>query len=64
MADTGSGIPEGEREGGFEAGYSTNEGGTGFGLRIVEAHGWEGAVGESEHGGVRFEVTGVEFAER
>ena len=64
VADTGPGIPESEREAVFEAGYSTNEEGTGFGLRIVkqiiEAHGWEIAVTESEQGGARFEITGVE----
>ena len=47
----------------FVAGYAT-DGGTGFGLaiveRIAEAHGWHVAVGESEAGGVRFEFTGVE----
>jgi PAS domain S-box-containing protein len=67
MADTGTGIPESEREDVFEAGYSTNEDGTGFGLRIVEqiaeAHGWEITVTESEQGGVRFEFTGVERVE-
>ncbi len=64
IADTGSGIPESEREDVFEAGYSTNEDGTGFGLRIVkqitDAHGWEITVTESEQGGARFEITGVE----
>ncbi|MFB6169375.1 MAG: sensor histidine kinase, partial [Haloferacaceae archaeon] len=68
VADTGPGIPESDREDVFEAGYSTNDGGTGFGLRIVEqivdAHGWEVAVTESDQGGARFEVTGVEFADR
>jgi signal transduction histidine kinase len=68
VADTGPGIPEDDREDVFEAGYSTNEDGTGFGLRIVEqiasAHGWEITVTESEAGGARFEVTGVEFADR
>jgi PAS domain S-box-containing protein len=67
VADSGSGIPASDREEVFEVGYSTNEDGTGFGLRIVEqiadAHGWEVTVGESEHGGARFEVTGVEFAD-
>lgn len=66
VADTGTGIPKDEREEIFEAGYSTNEDGTGLGLRIVEqitdAHGWEITVTESEQGGARFEVTGVEFA--
>jgi PAS domain S-box-containing protein len=67
VADTGPGIPESDSEQVFEAGYSTNEGGTGFGLRIVEqiadAHGWEVTVTESEHGGARFEFTGVEFVD-
>jgi signal transduction histidine kinase len=44
----------------FETGYSTREEGTGFGLniveRIVEAHGWEIRVTESESGGARFEI--------
>jgi len=48
----------------FEAGYSTEDGGTGFGLRIVrdivEAHGWEIACTAAESGGARFEVTGVD----
>jgi PAS domain S-box-containing protein len=65
VADTGPGIPESDREEVFEAGYSTDEDGTGFGLRIVEqvadAHGWETTVTESEQGGARFEFTGVEF---
>jgi PAS domain S-box-containing protein len=64
ITDTGPGIPESNREDVFEAGYSTNEDGTGFGLRIVrqiaEAHGWEITVTESEDGGARFEITGVE----
>jgi PAS domain S-box-containing protein len=64
VADTGAGIVDSEHEVISEAGYSTNEEGTGFGLRIVEqiaeAHGWEITVTESEQGGARFEVTGVE----
>ena len=63
VADTGPGIPESERDRVFEAGYSTADGGTGFGLRIVEqvvdTHGWEVAVTESRQGGARFEITGV-----
>ncbi len=47
----------------FDAGYSTTEGGTGFGLRIVEqiseAHGWDIDVTEGTAGGARFEITGV-----
>jgi signal transduction histidine kinase len=63
VADDGPGIPESERDDVFEAGYSTNEDGTGFGLdivrEIVEAHGWTIAVTESESGGARFEITGL-----
>ena len=44
VADDGPGIPGAERETVFEAGHSTDEEGTGFGLNIVEtiaeAHGW------------------------
>ncbi|ESS06265.1 MAG: PAS sensor histidine kinase [uncultured archaeon A07HB70] len=68
VADTGPGIPESDREEVFEAGHSTVEEGTGFGLRIVEqiadAHGWAVGVTESERGGARFEFTGVGFADR
>ncbi|MFB6228865.1 MAG: PAS domain S-box protein [Halobacteriales archaeon] len=64
VADTGPGIPESERADIFEGGYSTNDEGTGFGLRIVEqiadAHDWEITLTESERGGARFEFTGVE----
>jgi signal transduction histidine kinase len=65
VADDGAGIPEDEREDVFEAGYSTTDEGTGFGLNIVneivEAHGWEITVCDSTEGGARFEITGVEF---
>jgi PAS domain S-box-containing protein len=64
VADTGPGIPESKRDGIFDAGLPTSEAGTGFGLRIVQqitdAHGWEITVTESEQGGARFEITGVE----
>jgi PAS domain S-box-containing protein len=64
VADSGPGIPRGEREKIFKPGYSTGAGGTGFGLRvaeqIAEAHGWEITVTESAQGGARFEFTGVE----
>ncbi|WP_245903079.1 ATP-binding protein [Salinigranum rubrum] len=47
----------------FEAGYSTAENGTGFGLAIVEqivdAHEWTVRVTESDSGGTRFEIKGV-----
>ena len=66
VEDGGPGIPEDDREGVFEAGYSTTDSGTGFGLSIVrevvEAHGWEIAVTDGTDGGARFEITGVAFA--
>ncbi len=66
VADTGPGIPESDYEAVFEVGYSTSDG-TGFGLWIVkqiaEAHSWEVAVTESEHGGARFEFTGVTWGD-
>jgi PAS domain S-box-containing protein len=67
VEDDGPGIPEAEREDVFDAGYTTSQEGTGFGLsiveRIAEAHGWEVEVTESPVGGARFEVTGVEFVD-
>ena len=66
VEDDGPGIPEADREDVFEFGWSRGDGGTGFGLAIVEeiadAHGWTIAATESESGGARFEVTGVEPA--
>jgi PAS domain S-box-containing protein len=65
VEDDGLGIPEDDRETVFDAGYSTAERGTGFGLSIVEqvadAHGWDIRVAEGTDGGARFEFTGVEF---
>ncbi|PSQ49557.1 hypothetical protein BRD19_03775 [Halobacteriales archaeon SW_7_65_23] len=62
-ADDGPGIPAEEREQVFDSGYTTSEDGTGFGLgivqNVVEAHGWEIQVTESNAGGARFEITGV-----
>ena len=66
VADTGPGIPPDERDRVFETGYTTEGRGTGFGLSIVKqiaaGHGWEIRVAESDAGGARFDVTGVEFA--
>ncbi len=60
VADDGSGIPPADRDRVFERGYSTTEGGTGYGLAIVadlaEAHGWDVSVTESESGGARFAI--------
>ncbi|MFO8115985.1 MAG: PAS domain-containing sensor histidine kinase [Halorubrum sp.] len=64
VADDGPGIPEGDREAVFEPGFTTADGGTGFGLEIVEAvaaaHGWEVRVTDGADGGARFEFTGVD----
>ncbi len=64
VADDGPGIPEDERDEVFERGYTTSDDGTGFGLaivsEIVDAHGGRITVAESEDGGVRFDVTGVQ----
>jgi PAS domain S-box-containing protein len=64
VADDGPGIPEADRESVFEAGYSTADGSSGFGLTIVReiaaAHGWEVRITDSADGGARFEFTGVE----
>ncbi|WP_256302000.1 PAS domain S-box protein [Haloarchaeobius salinus] len=60
VADDGPGIPESEHEKVFEAGYSTADAGTGFGLDIVEqivaAHDWTVQLTESADGGARFDV--------
>jgi PAS domain S-box-containing protein len=67
VADDGPGIPEADRESVFDAGYSTSDEGTGFGLSIVrkiaEAHGWAVTATESEDGGARFEFTDVRRAD-
>jgi PAS domain S-box-containing protein len=64
VADDGSGIAETERSRVFEAGFSTDKQGTRLGLtivkQIVEAHGWQISVTDSETGGARFEITEVQ----
>jgi len=64
VADDGPGIPESERDTVFDAGVTDTKDGTGLGLSIVQsivtAHGWSVRGGESETGGARFEVTGIE----
>jgi len=67
VADDGVGIPDGADDDIFETGDSIAENGTGFGLRVVEqigdAHGWEIRVTDSDDGGTRFEITGVDIVE-
>ena len=68
VEDDGDGIPEEDQERIFEASFSTREEGTGLGLSIAEAvadaHGWDLSIAESEDGGVRLEITGVDVVER
>jgi PAS domain S-box-containing protein len=64
VADDGPGVPAERRTEVFDRGYSTTPSGTGLGLSIVEkmaaAHGWTVRLMESEAGGARIEVRGVE----
>ena len=64
VADDGPGIAPDEREHVFDRGFTTSQQGTGFGLAIVEeiavAHGWSVAIAESDDGGARFEVFGID----
>ncbi len=67
VEDDGPGLEDTETTDVFEAGYTTSEDGTGFGLRIVKqivtAHEWEITATEGDLGGARFEIAGVERAE-
>ncbi len=60
VVDTGPGIPENKRTQVFERGYSKTDSGTGLGLHIVKTvvdnHGWDIAVTDSESDGTRFEI--------
>jgi len=68
VADDGPGIPDDSRDEIFDAGVSTTQSGSGFGLRIVEqvadAHGWDVTVTDrdpdAEATGARFNVSGVD----
>ena len=67
IEDDGSGIPVADQQDIFDTGFSTSEGGTGFGLsiveQIVEAHEWSIDVTDGTDGGARFEITGIEFVD-
>ncbi|MXV64384.1 PAS domain-containing protein [Natronorubrum sp. JWXQ-INN-674] len=60
VQDDGAGIPPSDRERIFESGYTTDAGGSGFGLaivnRVVDAHDWTVSVTDAEDGGARFEL--------
>lgn len=65
IEDDGDGIPADERDTVFDYGHTTSDEGTGFGLSIVrdvvDAHGWDIRIAESDEGGARFEISGVEI---
>jgi len=64
VADSGLGISPEDCEQIFEAGYTTNQNGTGFGLSIVEqiaaGHDWELGVTESADRGAQFDFTAID----
>jgi PAS domain S-box-containing protein len=64
VEDDGPGIPPEERESVLEAGYSTDQDGTGFGLSIVQqvadTHGWDVRITDAPGGGARIEITDVD----
>ena len=63
VEDDGPGIPPEKREHIFDHGFTTADGGTGFGLAIVssiaDAHGWTVELTENDDGGARFEFSGL-----
>ncbi|MFB6079274.1 MAG: PAS domain S-box protein [Halarchaeum sp.] len=67
VADDGPGIPPDARDSVFDPGHTTKDDGTGYGLatvhQLVGAHDWTIRVTESESGGARFEISGIDFAD-
>ncbi len=63
VRDDGPGIPADRHDAVFEPGFTTADGGTGFGLAIIEriatAHGWTVSVSDGPAGGAQFEFTDV-----
>ncbi|WP_226005400.1 sensor histidine kinase [Natrinema salinisoli] len=64
VEDDGPGISTEEHDRVFEEGHSVNSAGTGLGLAVVQAvvdgHGWDVRITDSDSGGARFEITGVD----
>lgn len=65
VEDNGRGFADIDRDSVFERGVTSTETGTGLGLaivkRVIDAHDWAVAVTESESGGARFEISGIEI---
>lgn len=65
IEDDGPGVPVDIQNDVFDHGFTTSEDGSGYGLSVVRtiagAHGWDIVVADSDTGGARFEITGVEF---
>lgn len=65
VEDDGEGILPEDRSDVFDTGYTTIPNGTGLGLAIVaevaDVHGWDLTLTESDRGGVRVEISDVEF---
>jgi PAS domain S-box-containing protein len=68
VADDGAGIPPEDRATVFESGVSSSPTGTGLGLRIVDeiarSHDWTVRVTDSDAGGAKFEIDGIEWVDR
>ncbi len=66
VADDGPGLPNDDPQRLLEAGHTTAEGGTGFGLtivrRVVDAHDWSISVVDADDG-ARFEISEVTVVE-
>jgi len=64
VEDDGTGMSEKQRAALFAGGHTGEHAGLGLRIvqQVVEAHDWSVRATESNAGGVRFEITGVEFA--
>ena len=63
VEDDGVGIHDRQREALFTRGHTSEHAGLGLRIvrQVVEAHDWSVRATESDAGGARFEITGVEF---
>lgn len=67
VTDDGPGIPEEQHERVFERGFTTRPDRDGLGLALVASicagNGWDVALGGSDAGGTRIEISNVEFSD-